>query len=58
MTNVGKRIEHLEKMAAEAEILAKLAGNPATRTYNKMRADDLLALADTLRTPGTPAHTT
>jgi hypothetical protein len=35
--------------AAEAALLAKLAGEPATRTYNALQAEDLTALANTLR---------
>jgi hypothetical protein len=50
MTDAEKRIEQLETQAAEAALLAKLACEPATRTYNTMVADDLLALARTFRT--------
>jgi hypothetical protein len=53
MTDVEKRIELLETQAAEAALLAKLAGEPATRTYNAMQAEDLMALAKTLRTQET-----
>ena len=52
MTEVERRIEELERRAAEAALLAKLASNPAQRTYNKMFAEELTALAKTLRTPG------
>lgn len=58
MTDVEKRIEQLERWAAEAAILAKLAGDPARRVYNTMFAEDLTALANTLRTPGVAAPAT
>jgi len=49
MTDVEKRIERLERLAAEAVLLAGLAGEPSTRTYNTKFAEDLLGLAQTLR---------
>ena len=49
MTDVEKRIEQLETQSAEAALLAGLEGAPATRTYNALRAEDLMALANTLR---------
>lgn len=49
MTDVEKRIERLERLAAEAVVLAGLAGEPSTRTYNTKFAEDLLGLAQTLR---------
>jgi hypothetical protein len=58
MTEVEKRIEQLERRAAEASLLAKLASDPAKQTYNVMFAEDLLALAKTLRTPGSQALVT
>lgn len=58
MTDVEDRIEQLERRAEEATLLAKLAGEPATRTYNAMQADDLMALANSLRTPGVAAPAT
>jgi len=51
MTDVEKRIARLETRAAEATLLAKLACEPATRTYNAMQAEDLMALAKTLQRP-------
>jgi hypothetical protein len=54
MTDVEKRIEQLETSAAEATLLAKLACEPATRTHNAMQAEDLIALAKTLRRPEVP----
>ena len=58
MTDVEDRIEQLERRAEEATLLSKLAGEPATRTYNAMQAEDLTALAKTLRTPGIAARVT
>jgi hypothetical protein len=58
MTEVEKRVEQLERRAAEAALLSKLAGDPAKRTYNTMFAENLLALAKTLRTPGSQALVT
>ena len=58
MTETEKRIEQLERRAEEATLLSKLAGNSAQRTYNKMLAEDLVALAKTLRTPGIAARVT
>lgn len=49
MTDIEKRVEQLEIQAAEAALLAKLASEPATRTYNALQAEDLTALANTLR---------
>jgi len=49
MNDVEKRIEQLETQAAEAALLARLAGEPATRIYNALQAEDLMALANTLR---------
>jgi hypothetical protein len=49
MHDIEKRIEQLETQAAEAALLAKLAGEPATRIYNALQAEDLMALANTLR---------
>jgi len=54
MTEFEKRIDDLESKAAEMALLAKLAGEPATRTYNAMQAEDLIALAKTLRRPEVP----
>jgi len=48
----------LSEAAAEATLLSKLAGDPAQRTYNTMFAEDLIALAKTLRTPGIAARVT
>jgi len=56
MTDTGKRIEQLERRAAEAILLAKLAGDPAKRVYNEMFAENLLALVKILRTPGVAAR--
>ena len=58
MHDVEKRIEQLETQAAEATLLAKLAGEPATRIYNALQAEDLMALASTLRAPkrGAPSQ--
>jgi hypothetical protein len=50
MTDFEKRIEQLETQAAEAALLARLAGEPAMRAYNALQAEDLMALANTLRT--------
>jgi hypothetical protein len=58
MIESEKRIEQLERSAAEAALLAKLAGTSAQRTYNTMLAEDLIALAKTLRTPGIAARVT
>lgn len=58
MTESEKRIEQLERRAAEAQLLAKLAMDPAQRTYNAMFAEELIALAKTLRTPGIAARVT
>ena len=49
MTEPEKRIEQLERRAAQATLLAKSAGNSAQRTYNTLLAEDLIALAKTLR---------
>jgi hypothetical protein len=49
MNDVEQRIEQLEAQAAEAALLAKLAGQHATRLYNALQAEDLVALANTLR---------
>ncbi len=49
MINVEQHIEQLERRAAETALLAKLAEDPSTRTYNTKFAEDLLALAQTLR---------
>jgi len=49
MTELQKRIEKLETKAAKVSVLAKLANDPAKRTYNAMLAEDLLALAKLLR---------
>jgi hypothetical protein len=58
MTDVNKRIEQLETQAADATLLAKIACEPATRTYNAMRAEDLMALVKTLRASGVVARAT
>ena len=42
----------------EAMLLAKLAGDPAKRAYNTMFAENLIALAKTLRAPGIAARAT
>lgn len=56
MNDVEKRIEQLETQAAEATLLARLAGEPATRIYNALQAEDLMVLANTLRPRrGTPS---
>jgi hypothetical protein len=49
MTNDEKRIEQLETRSAEAALLARLARESATRTHNALQAEDLMALAKTLR---------
>lgn len=49
MTDDEKRIERLETQATEAARLARLARESAMRTYNAMQAEDLLALANSLR---------
>jgi hypothetical protein len=54
MTELQKRINDLESKAAEMTMLGKLASEPATRTYNAMQAEDLLALAKTLRRSEVP----
>ena len=58
MTESERRIEQLERRAAEAMLLAKLAGDPAKRSYNTLFAEDLIALAKTLRAPGIAARAT
>jgi len=49
MTELQKRIDDLESKAAAMTLRAQLATEPAKRTYNAMQAEDLLALAKTLR---------
>jgi hypothetical protein len=49
MTETEERIEQLERRAAEATLLARLAGGSAQRTYNAVFAEDLMALAKSLR---------
>jgi ABC-type uncharacterized transport system ATPase component len=49
MADDEKRIEQLETRSAEAALLARLARESATRTYNALQAEDLMALANTLR---------
>ena len=44
MTELEKRIDDLESKAAEMTMIAQLAGEPATRTYNAMQAEDLIAI--------------
>ena len=57
MTESERRIEQLERRAEEATLLANLAGDPAKRAYNIRFAEQLIALAKTLRTPGVAART-
>jgi hypothetical protein len=58
MTDVEKRITQLETQASEAMQLAESAGEPATRTFLRMQAEDLTALAKTLRPPGVATRAT
>ena len=56
MTELEKRINDLESKAAEMTLIAQLATEPARRIYNTMQAEDLIALAKTLRRPEVPVR--
>jgi hypothetical protein len=52
--DIEKRIEQLDAQASQARQLAESAAEPATRLFLRMKAEDLTALANTLRSPGSP----
>ena len=56
MTDLNKRIDELEKLAAESDLIAQLAVDPKARCANATLANELRQLATTTsRSSGTCA---
>lgn len=53
MTDLNKRIDALEKLAAESDLIAQLAADPKARSSNAKLANELRQFATKLR--GLPA---